>query len=250
MYFGSDDEKAITKSIQDAFPSATRRLCSKHLKDNFNHYMQDKIGIDTKERQHLMNVVFGQDGLTNADTTLMFEERSTMVTEEMKEYPALCQYYEKQMKPRIQSFVHEPRRNQKEFDQPLWTNNNSESVNHIFKRAVNWKPQTTPDLVEKLYDCVQIQFLHLRGCLHGHGDYVLSNANKHYFVPDQVWRCKTKEEKEKIFTNFMKDNRKKRTAGMMTSTDGTYSVINKAKSLAKKPCQRKRPTAERARVKR
>lgn len=48
----------------------------------------------------------------------------------------------------------------------------------------------------------------------------------------------------------MKDNRKKRTAGMMTSTDGTYSVINKAKSLAKKPCQRKRPTAERARVKR
>jgi transposase-like protein len=158
MYFGSDDEKAITKSIQDAFPSATRRLCSKHLKDNFNHYMQDKIGIDAKERQHLMNVVFCQDGLTNADTTLMLEERSTKVTEEMKEYPALCQYYEKQMKPRIQSFVHEPRRNQKEFDQPLWTNNNSESVNHIFKRAVNWKLQTTPDLVEKFYDCVQIQF--------------------------------------------------------------------------------------------
>ena len=45
----------------------------------------------------------------------------------------------------------------------------------------------------------------------------------------------------------MKDNKKKRTAGMMTSTDGTYSaVINKAK----KPCQRKRPTAERVRVKR
>ena len=161
MYFGSGDEKAITKSMQDAFPSATRRLCSKHLKDNFNHYMQDKIGIDTKERHHLMNVVFGQDVLTNADTTLMFEERSTMVTEEMKEY--------KQMRPGIQSFVHEPRRNQKEFDQPLWNNNNSESVNHIFKTAVNWKPQTTPDLVEKLYDCVQIQFLHLRGCLHGHG---------------------------------------------------------------------------------
>jgi hypothetical protein len=50
-----------------------------------------------------------------------------------------------------------------------------------FKSDVNWKPQTTPDLVEKLYDCVQIQFLHL----HGHGDYALSNANKHYFVLDQ-----------------------------------------------------------------
>jgi excinuclease UvrABC nuclease subunit len=85
------------------FLSATRRFCSKYLKDNFNHYMQDMIGIYTKERQHLMNVVFGQDGLTNTDTTLMFEVRSTMVTEEMKEYPALCQYYEKQMKPRIPS---------------------------------------------------------------------------------------------------------------------------------------------------
>ena len=140
-----------------------------------------------------MNVVFGQNGLTNTDTTLMFEERSTMVTEEMKEYLAHCQYYEKQMEPRIQSFVHEPRHNQKEFDQPLWTNNNSESVNHIFKRAVNWKLQATPDLVEKLYDCVQIQFLHLRGCLHGHGDYVLSNTNKHYFVPDQDKRRKRKD---------------------------------------------------------
>jgi hypothetical protein len=48
--------------------------------------------LNTKERQHLINVVFGQDGLTNADTTLMFEERSTKVTEEMKEYPAFFKY--------------------------------------------------------------------------------------------------------------------------------------------------------------
>jgi hypothetical protein len=40
--------------------------------------LQDRNGIDTKERQHLMNVVFGQDGLTNADTTLMLEERSDL----------------------------------------------------------------------------------------------------------------------------------------------------------------------------
>jgi hypothetical protein len=37
MYFGSDEEKVITTSIQDAFPSATRRLYSKHSKDNFNY---------------------------------------------------------------------------------------------------------------------------------------------------------------------------------------------------------------------
>jgi hypothetical protein len=41
MYFGSDDEKAIVKSIQDVFPSATRRLYSKHLKD-LNHWFMYK----------------------------------------------------------------------------------------------------------------------------------------------------------------------------------------------------------------
>jgi hypothetical protein len=61
--------------------------------------------------------------------------------------------------------------------------------------------------------------------LHGHGDYVLSNASKYYFVPDQVWRCKTKEEKEKIFTNFMRDNRKKRTAGMSYNFSTRSGVV-------------------------
>jgi hypothetical protein len=31
---------------------------------------------------------------------------------------------------------------------------------------------------------------------------------------------------------------------MITSTDGTYAVLNKAKMIAKKPGQRKRPRTE------
>jgi hypothetical protein len=85
------------------------------------------------------------------------------------------------------------------------------------------------------------QFLHLRGSLHGHGDYQLTPSQKHYYIPDQVWRCKDADEKEKVFYSFLKDIRRKRTAGMTTSSDGTYSVNNKAKSMTKKPCQKKRP---------
>jgi hypothetical protein len=241
MYFGSDDEKALTKSIEGAFPSATRRLCTMHLKDNFNHYIQDKVGIHTKERQRLMDVVFGPEGLADVDTSVLFEEKSTQVVDEMKDHPSLCNCFEKQMKPRIQSFVTAPRRNQRELSEQLWINNNSESVNHIFKRAIDWKPQTTPDLVNKLHDCMRNQFLHLRGSLHGHGDYQLTPSQKHYYIPDQVWRCKDADEKEKVFYSFLKDIRRKRTAGMTTSSDGTYSVNNKAKSMTKKPCQKKRP---------
>ena len=53
-----------------------------------------------------------------------------------------------------------------------------------------------------------------------------------------------------MFYTFLKDIRRKRTADVTTSSDGTYSVNNKAKSRAKKPCQKKRPTTERARTRR
>ena len=95
MYFGSDDEKALTKSIEDAFPSATGRLCPKHLKDNFNHYMKDKVEIHTKERELLMDVVFGLEGLADADKSVVFEEKSTQVVDEINDHPSLCNYFEK-----------------------------------------------------------------------------------------------------------------------------------------------------------
>ena len=88
-----------------------------------------------------------------------------------------------------------PRRRNKEMSEKLWTNNNAESINHVFKLAVNWKPQSTAELINKLNDCVDIQFHQLRGALHFSGDYMLIPRQEHYRIPDQLWRCKTSEEK-------------------------------------------------------
>ena len=52
--------------------------------------MQDKMGIHTNERQRLMDVVFGPEGLADADTSVLFEEKSTQVVDEMKDHPSLC----------------------------------------------------------------------------------------------------------------------------------------------------------------
>jgi hypothetical protein len=62
-----------------------------------------------------MDVVFGPEGLADADIYVLFEEKSTQVVDEMKDHPYLCNYFEKQMKPRIQSFVTAPRRNKRVF---------------------------------------------------------------------------------------------------------------------------------------
>jgi chloramphenicol 3-O-phosphotransferase len=42
MYFGSDDEKAITKSIQDAFPSATVHVQMTGFLTSFASHSTDK----------------------------------------------------------------------------------------------------------------------------------------------------------------------------------------------------------------
>jgi hypothetical protein len=42
--------------------------------------------------------------------------------------------------------VTEPRRAEKDSGK-LWTNNNSETMNHVLKMAVDWKPKATPELI-------------------------------------------------------------------------------------------------------
>lgn len=243
--FGSDDEKAMTNAVSDAFPQAGRCLCTKHMKDNVKHYLQNRVGVDTNERKEIMDSLFGALGIANADDTIDFEEKKSVeLKDKLAEYPQFKTYFEKRLKERINSFVNVPRRHNKEISEKLWTNNNAESIHHVFK-ATNWKPQSTPELINKLYDCVDIQFYHLRGALRFSGNYMLIRGQEHYRIPDQLWRCKTSEENNDIFTSFLHDKKRKRTyAAMISSTDGTYAVPNKAKTIAKKSGQRKRPRTE------
>jgi hypothetical protein len=135
--------------------------------------------------------------------TIDFKTKSVELKDKLAEYPESKTYFEKRLKKRINSFVNVPRRHNKEMSEKLWTNNNAESINHVFKIAVNWKPQSTPELINKLYDCVDIQFHHLRGALHFSRDYMPIPRQQHYRIPDQLWRCKTSEEKNDIFNSFL-----------------------------------------------
>jgi ABC-type dipeptide/oligopeptide/nickel transport system ATPase subunit len=63
MEIGSDDEKALTKSIQMCFPEAERSLCTKHLKDNVSEYLKNKIGINNSERHNVVEKIFGNAGV-------------------------------------------------------------------------------------------------------------------------------------------------------------------------------------------
>ncbi|CAG2208368.1 unnamed protein product [Mytilus edulis] len=183
-------------------------------------------------------------GIASADDTLQFARADSELKDLCANHPQFLKYYEQSFKPRVEEFVNAP--NRRLGTKQMWTNNNAESMNRVMKVAVNWKPQHAPDLVDKLFDMVDFQFINLRSALHHSGDYMLVNSYKQYTIADAIWKTKSDEEKRKLFNNFLQDSKKRKHENIITSSDGLYSVVNKAKSIAKKPMQRKRPRTERA----
>ena len=226
------------------FPSATRVLCTKHLKDNVKHYLQNNVGMDKIFRERVMHKIFGEDGITDANCTIDFECRAEGLKDSMEgKYPRFETYFDKQLKSRLKQYVVDPctadsgKRN--------WTNNNAESINNILKLAVDWKPQDARELIEKIYRVTELHFLDYRSSLHDAGNYRLSKEESQYRVAGNLWRCKSEADKNDIFLRFLKDS-KRRKQKYIESSNGKFSVVAKAQTKATKASQSKRPRNERA----
>ena len=108
-----------------------------------------------------------------------------------------------------------------------------------------WKPHRTPALINLLADMIKLQQLNLQRALYNSGNYRLFGLNKIFCIREDIFRAKTPEDQNKYFVKFLNSNVSLPTPSSVyvTSTDGTYSVINKAAGIAKKPGQRKRPVS-------
>ena len=72
--------------IENSFPNAKRCLCTKYLKVNVKHYLQNHVGVNTTERNNTMSDIFGDDGLVSADNTFNFEAKSLQAAENFKQF--------------------------------------------------------------------------------------------------------------------------------------------------------------------
>jgi hypothetical protein len=95
--------------------------------------------------------------IVKADDTIDFEKKSVELKNKVQNHPQVINYFDHKLKDRLDSFVTVPRRNNNEMSDKLWTN--AESINHVFKVAVNWKPQSTPELIN--FFCIKIKSI---GC--------------------------------------------------------------------------------------
>jgi len=104
MEFGSDDEKALTKAIDHVFPSANRYLCTKHLKDNVTHYIKDKTGMDKLQREETMTKLFGNNGITAANSAIQFDSMSTQLELDTEtQHPTFANYFKNHLKSKLRN---------------------------------------------------------------------------------------------------------------------------------------------------
>ena len=100
-------------------------------------------------------------------------------------------------------------------------------MNHILKLSCDWKVQKIPDLVEKIFKIIQLQYADVRRALYGMGNYEVAPWMAKFKISQANWATKSK----------LKGAPKKQK--IVKSTDGQL-VIPKTQQTAKKPGQRKR----------
>ncbi|CAC5396928.1 unnamed protein product [Mytilus coruscus] len=179
-----------------------------------------------------MSDIFNDNGIATADDTIDFDTKSN---ELCNSFPCCANYYEMTLKNRLFNYVNQPYR--KYDSNRLWTNKNCESIDHHFKVALNWKPHQLPELLEKIYNVIQLHHTDVRRSIVGNGNFERFgiSRNTKYNIPNGTVFPKSK--KNLLYRKLASD--KKFSDNMLRAANGF--AIPKVKRLAKKPGQRHRP---------
>jgi len=101
----------------------------------------------------------------------------------------------------------------------------------------------------RIFEVASLQMTDLRRSLYCHGNYTLVEPFSRFQMPHTAWQVKTSEEKESLFDDFLAFTPTGKCAKTVTSSDGVVTMPATPR-IARKPGQRKRPRAERARTER
>ncbi|XP_076030215.1 uncharacterized protein LOC143018598 [Oratosquilla oratoria] len=239
LIIGSDEELALNKAMKYSFPGTKLLLCTRHLEENAKRHLSAE-SMEQSKKEETMNEIFGRNCLLTMDDSYEFDERSQRMRLKFeKDFPRFAKYFREKLVPALRSHVFQPQRN---HNLPFkWTNNNCESMNHIYKLQTDGKPQKITDLIDSLERIVQLQYQDMKRALYGEGSYQLAPGYHTHKIARITWIGKSKTEKEALFMKFLKSKPKQCSKKKyVTSTDGLYTIPRMPR-VARKPGQTKRP---------
>lgn len=192
------------------------------------------VGSRSTIRQSLMSSIFGESGLSSEVDVVSFDasverlRQSVLVTapEEFR------QYFERRLVGLLRGNVVAGRN--------TWTNNNCESLNHVLKSYVQWRPQQLPDLVDTIRQIVVSQYNEADRALIGRGDMQLRPEYVKHRQTLDAWKSMSDGQRKKATDACFRLP----AAPCVTSTDGQLTVPS-TPGAGKKPHQRKRARSER-----
>lgn len=143
-------------------------------------------------RSEILDSIFGQSGLVDSTDRNYFECRATDIS---TKYPSFSDYFHTKLKDRLYQDVFLPRFQLQH--ESLWTNNNCKSINHMFKRAIDWKPQRLPELIRTLHSLVKLKYADLQRSLFGQGNFQLHDNFLKHLLTHQCWQCQVRRTERK-----------------------------------------------------
>jgi hypothetical protein len=126
----------------------------------------------------------------------------------------------------------------------MWTKNNSESLNHVLKQAIEWKSQPLLDIVNILTKIIETQCKDLTRVLVNTDEYRSCDSHKQFSVTKTAWVSKTDEERRRLYRRCRLYIAKDKDKDVVTATD-RQTCVRQPRSLGRKIGQRKRKINER-----
>ena len=189
-----------------------------------------------KSSKQIVGEIFELDGLTSLDTSVSFAQKASEIERRFGE--KVGSYLTEKLIPTIREHVLEISKTDERI--PInWRNNHCESINHILKLNLNWKPAKIPDLIKMLEKEVSLQASLTRGALFGTGNFELFSEVACLRVRQSVWQQNKDCEKQMLYRKSLSFGSRNPCPTTLTSTDGNF-VIPRTKSVARKPGQSKK----------
>ena len=118
-----------------------------------------------------MNDIFGDNGLVSSASLDIFDMKVQEFENKFCHLVSFMNYFNIRIKEIIRNKVVHP--NILHQIGTKWTNNYSDSVNHVLKAAFDWKKKSLPDLITTIYRIVHNQYRNIDRVLFGMEKYVL-----------------------------------------------------------------------------
>ena len=144
--YGTDGEQALSNAAADAFPFAIHLRCTNHLKDSITRYLRKQLLPECVVKE-ILSDIFGtatEKGLVHAsnqdfnDKMKLIQKRWNELEKQYRPTPVVFKWFSANMASIVRENVRSELLQELQLEEERYTQNNSESLNALVKRYVNF----------------------------------------------------------------------------------------------------------------